>query len=209
MGESYSENQATRSSEVRRRGAALERAIFDATLQTLETVGYSELTLESVAQHAGTSRSVLNRRWSGRLELVVAALSHRLNSMPISVPNLGSVREELTVLGQQLGRRSAPLIRVVLSIATELAASGSTYAEFRESLLHHASAPDEFEEILQRGVARGEIVVEKLTPVVKALPLTLWRHDMIMTSTPPTDDDIHRMLDQIFLPLVTSQTNSV
>lgn len=203
MSESYKGNQVARKPEVRRRGAVLEQAIYDATLQTLETVGYPELTLEAVAQQAGTSRSVLHRRWSGRLELVVAALSYRLNSMPIIVPDLGSVREELVVLGLRLGERSAPLVRVVLSIATELAASGSTYNEFREYLLQHVSAPNVFEEVLQRGVARGELVPEKLTPEVRALPMTLWRHDMIMTSTPPAEETIYAMLDQIFLPLVT------
>ena len=205
MDGSKSRQQPSRSSETRRRGAALEQAILDAAWQTLETVGYSGLTFEAVAQRAGTSRPVLHRRWPGRLELAVAALAAQLDRVPIVVPNLGSVREELAVLLRRLGERSAPLIRVALNIGTELTASGSTYAEFREHLLQQVVAPDLFEEVLQRGVARGELVPEKLTPKVRALPMTLGRHDMIMTSTPPTDSDIYAMLDQIFLPLVTPQ----
>ncbi|ULH17900.1 TetR/AcrR family transcriptional regulator (plasmid) [Deinococcus sp. KNUC1210] len=184
----------------------LEQAILNAAWETLETVGYSGLTLEAVAQRAGTSRPVLHRRWPGRLELAVAALAHRLESVPIIVPDLGNVREELAVLLRRLGERSAPLVRVALNIGTELTVSGSTYAEFREHLLQQVVAPDVFEEVLERGVARGELVAERLTPKVRALPMTLGRHDMIMTSTPPTDSDIYEMLDEIFLPLVSTET---
>ncbi len=202
MDESNLEDRSNRGPNVRRRGAVLEDAILDAAWQELEASGYTNLTLDAVAHRAGTSRPVLRRRWPGRQELAVAALAHRLDRVPITVPDLGSVREELAYLLRRLGERSAPLIRVALNIGTELAGSGSTYADFRERLLRQIADPDLFEAVLRRGIERGEVDPEKLTPKVRALPMTLGRHDMLMTSAPPANADLYAMLDQVFLPLV-------
>ncbi len=43
----------------RRRGTALENAILDAAWAELVEHGYADMTLESVAKRAGTSRPVL------------------------------------------------------------------------------------------------------------------------------------------------------
>jgi len=47
----------------RRRGAELEAALLDAAWDELQAVGYAGLTMEAVADRAGTSRAVLYRRW--------------------------------------------------------------------------------------------------------------------------------------------------
>src|SRR5580658_8726409 len=60
--------------KTRRRGAALEHALLDAAWAELQDVGYAALTIEAVADRAGTSRAVLYRRWRNRPELVIAAM---------------------------------------------------------------------------------------------------------------------------------------
>lgn len=60
--------------QTRRRGEALEAALLDAAWAELQSSGYAGLTMEAVADRAGTSRAVLYRRLRSRPELVVAAM---------------------------------------------------------------------------------------------------------------------------------------
>ena len=62
----------------RRRGDVLERALLDAAWAELEDSGYDDLTIDAVAQRAGTSRAVLYRRWPNKQDLMLAALAHQV-----------------------------------------------------------------------------------------------------------------------------------
>jgi len=57
-------------------------------------------------------------------------------------------------------------------------------------------------EILNRGVRRGEIAAEKLTPRVAALPFDLARYQLMILRPPLSAQDIDEIVDRIFLPLV-------
>ena len=83
-------NTAATAPTTRRRGSALEAAIFAAVWAELADNGYMGLTIAGVAVRAGTSKPVLYRRWPNRARLVYAALanSHRT----IVSPDTGSLR---------------------------------------------------------------------------------------------------------------------
>src|ERR1700689_58257 len=70
----------------RRRGATLEHALLDAAWQELQASGYAKLTMERVADRAGTSRAVIYRRWRNRAELVIAAMRHSQPVLSGSIP---------------------------------------------------------------------------------------------------------------------------
>src|SRR6516165_4758857 len=75
--------QANRSSsQSRRRGQVLERALYEATLAELADVGYGGLTMEGIAARAHTGKAALYRRWAAKCELVHAALVFALPPMP-------------------------------------------------------------------------------------------------------------------------------
>src|SRR5690606_38992812 len=76
---------------LRRRGAVLERAILDATLEQLSTVGWNGLTMEGVAAGAQTGKAAVYRRWPSKEDLVADALKVGLPRID-AVPDLGSVR---------------------------------------------------------------------------------------------------------------------
>jgi thioester reductase-like protein len=57
-------------------------------------------------------------------------------------------------------------------------------------------------ELLTRGVGRGEIAAEKLTPRLAALPFDLARHQLVLLQQPLSAQDIEEIVDRIFLPLV-------
>lgn len=183
----------------RRRGALLEDAILQAAWCELAERGYAEFTLDRVALRAGTSRPVLHRRWPGRAELAKAALFHHHLQHPVTVPDLGSVRDELVSLLRELSERGAPtLVTLMLRMSEYFAETKSSYADLKNEVARTCLIDD----VLQRGVARGEIDPAKLTPRIASLPFDLARHEVIMTMEPVPVAVIEEIVDEIFLPLV-------
>jgi AcrR family transcriptional regulator len=182
----------------RRRGDALEAAILDAAWAELLEAGYSGFTVEAVARRAGTSRPVLARRWPHRADLAVAALAHYSRINPIEVPDLGNVRAELIFALQTLAERGAStVIKVVLSMNDYFTETHSSLADLRARLI----GENKFEQLLRRGVARGELDQSRLTPRISSLPLDLLRHEVLMTRKPVSNELIVEIIDTIFLPL--------
>ncbi|MEV6880175.1 TetR/AcrR family transcriptional regulator [Amycolatopsis sp. NPDC051128] len=62
--------------KTRRRGTELEDAILRAAAEELAESGYAGLTMERVAQRAGTNKNALYRRRPNRAALGVAAYRH-------------------------------------------------------------------------------------------------------------------------------------
>ena len=66
----------------------------------------------------------------------------------------------------------------------------------------HESNAKIMREILTRGIGRGEIAAEKLTPRLAALPFDLVRYQLMILRRPLSAQDIEEIIDRIFLPLV-------
>ena len=84
----------------------MREAAIAATLAELAECGYSALSLESVARRAGVHKTTLYRRWGAREDLVLEAMLERAGEH-ISVPNTGSVREDLFELAQTVAANAA------------------------------------------------------------------------------------------------------
>jgi AcrR family transcriptional regulator len=183
----------------RRRGEALREAILEAAWDELTEGGYSSLTLEAVARRARTSRPVLHRRWTNRIELAAAAMAHHFALNPVTVPDLGNVRDELAMLLRKFSDRGTPtMLRLMLAMNEDLARAQSNLSTLKSRIADHGL----IEEILQRGIDRGEIAPDRITPRIISLPKDLVRHEVIMTLDGVSDAVIYEILDQIFLPLV-------
>jgi AcrR family transcriptional regulator len=183
----------------RRRGMALEDAILDAAWAALIEFGYAEMTLESVAKRAGTSRPVLARRWPTRMKLATAAMGRYFALNPITVPDMGSVRDELCLLLRCLSNRVQPdLIQLGFDMSRDLANEGSSFTDVRREL----TDGEPMRSVLKRGVDRGEIDPDRLTPRNIALPTDLARNEILMTSRPLSDEAIREIVEDVFLALV-------
>jgi AcrR family transcriptional regulator len=183
----------------RRRGAALEDAILDAAWAELIERGYTDMTLETVAKRAGTSRPVLHRRWPSRTKLATAALGRYLALNPIEIPDLGSVGAEMSLLLRKLSDRARPdLVRLVFDMMGDLADAKSNLADVRGEITNGRL----IRTILDRGIARGELDPDRLTPRIVSLPTDLARHEMLMTLASLSDDVIREIVEDIFMPLV-------
>lgn len=187
----------------RRRGAELESAILDAGWRILLEAGYHGFTIDAVAERAGTSRSVLYRRWEDRAVLLDAVLIYGLNLGRRDEPeDTGSLRGDILAAlrhANDLRTPIAPLMSAFLGQYYE--ASERSFADLRAQAFG-AQAAESLQTILDRAVARGEADPGKLTPRVRSVANDLFRHDLLMNAKPLADEDIVTIVDEVFLPLV-------
>ncbi|MBO2447030.1 TetR/AcrR family transcriptional regulator [Actinomadura barringtoniae] len=192
----------------RRRGAELEDALLRAAWDEVVEVGYADLTMESVAERAQTSRAVLYRRWPDRRELVLAAFRHRAPGSGIETPDTGSFRGDVLALLRSVARRYDQLQGMYSVIMAEYAKDSdlSTYLRDRAN----QSVGSAMTVILDRAAARGELAPGSLSPRVKRLPVDLLRHELLFgkAAMPIPDEFIVEITDEIFLPLVELQAGA-
>ena len=185
----------------RRRGAALEDAILDATWVELATEGYSNFTFEAVVKRAGTSRPVLYRRWPTRARLASAAIARHVTQNPLTVPDLGNLRDELRLLMRKFADRSPPkLLRLIFEMSDDMAAENTNFMDERFQA-------NPLKDILERAIQRGEIDKQRLTPRVLRVPLSLVLHEVVVGARHISDEAIAEIVDEVFLPLVTRPTH--
>lgn len=185
----------------RRRGPALEKALLDAAWTELAERGYDDMTIDAVAARAGTSRAVLYRRWPGKQELVLAALQAEVGKDVVTIPDTGSLRGDVIGILQQANK-------VRVGLATQLFTRlGGFYRHTGASLADlsafvQGGRDAVLEQAIARAVDRGEIDPKRITDRIAQLPVDLFRHEILMTLRPLSDEAIEEIVDTIFLPLL-------
>jgi AcrR family transcriptional regulator len=185
----------------RRRGRVLEEALLDAAWAEITERGYDDMTIDAVAVRAGTSRAVLYRRWPNKQELVLAAVAHEAGKDVVVAPDTGSLRGDVIALLRQANK-----VRVGLAtqLFTQLGGfyrqSGTSLAEL--SAFVQGGRDAILEEAIQRAIDRGEIQPEQVTERIARLPVDLFRHEILMTMRPLSEEAIEEIVDGIFLPLI-------
>lgn len=86
----------------------------------------------------------------------------------------------------------------------DLADQHSNLADMRAHLRAQIVDSDVMQPILGRAIERGEIAAARLTPRVISLPTDLARHEILMTFEPLSDEAIKEIVDEVFMPLVSS-----
>jgi AcrR family transcriptional regulator len=139
----------------RPRSREAHRAIIDATLELLSEVGFSALTVESVAARAGVGKATIYRRWASKLLLVVDAFGE----LPaLEDVDTGSLQGDLeTMLGRYIENfNTTPLATVLPSLAGERASSSEL--DVFDQVLSRRREP--LRAAFQRAVARGEVAAD-------------------------------------------------
>ena len=195
-----------RPAATRRRGAALENALLDAAWTELQNVGYAKLTMERVAERAGTSRAVIYRRWSSRHELVIAAILHQQPTGSRRLPDTGNLREDVLAVMSQASRRIVTIgSGTVVGLLNDLMGDDTSNAIIDQLA---RGGGEVISELIDRAASRGE-AREHVPPRVARLPLDLIRHELIFTHQPPAPASLEEIVDQIFLPLVAPDRGSL
>jgi AcrR family transcriptional regulator len=189
----------------RRRGPQLESALLDAAWDELVEVGFAGLTMESVAARAQTGVAVLYRRWANKDQLVLAAIEHYGQSRPVEIPDTGTLRGDLLALLTSMSSARATFMAVAAAAGFSglLTSTGLTPAQARDKILGDQRVRGD-QIIYRRAHDRGEIDLERIPPAVLAMPFDLVRHDLLMNLGPVKPERITSIVDEIFLPLVSS-----
>jgi len=186
----------------RRRGAALEAALLDATWEELVEVGYGALTLDSVAQRAGTSRPVLARRWPTKPELVRAAVVRTTTLTEFVTPDTGTLAEDMRqALRQSNEKRGSVSTLLVAYLGGYFLETGTNLAQLRDEMI--AGRTNRFDEIVDRAIARGEVDPAGLTPRMRSVAFDLYRNEAVMRLGQVPDDVIDEIVDDVYVPLLT------
>jgi AcrR family transcriptional regulator len=131
-------------------------AALATTVELLAEVGYGRLTTAAVAKRAGVSTATLYRHWESKDALVTDAVSGLISE--IRIPDHGDARRDLLSLMRDAVRLyttsiAAPALR---GVTTEMANNAELRDTIRERFLD--ARRDALREVLERGVARGELV---------------------------------------------------
>lgn len=144
-------------SGTQRPGGRTERtrqAVLHATLDLLAERGFTELTVDAVAERSGVHKTTVYRRWSSPDGLVAAALQMGAED-DWKAPDTGSFEDDLYEVAAELVRYFTEPSLKELPTASILAAFQSPQAAeaLREYYVdrHERCAP-----ITERAVARGE-----------------------------------------------------
>jgi AcrR family transcriptional regulator len=201
LGSSDGAERARGSGRTRRRGAALEGALLDAAWAELQAVGYAGMTVEAVAARAGTSRTVVYRRWPKKADLFIAVLRRRAPTFPREVPDTGSLRGDvLAVLEWESENLARMGIENIYGLLGDYFADAELFGRIHERVLRVGTGivAAILKRAADRGQARGGV-----SDRVASLPTDLFRHQLFLDRVPPSRDVIAGIVDEVFLPLVS------
>ncbi|MCW7945951.1 TetR family transcriptional regulator [Streptomyces hygroscopicus] len=189
---------------LRRRGAVLERAILEAALEQLSTVGWNGLTMEGVAAGAQTGKAAVYRRWSSKEDLVADALQSGLPRFD-EAPDLGSVREDLLALCRQA--REAMYSRPGFALRSVIHECDTLQAERFHSVIYEGVVEPTIRllrEVISRGIGRGEVRSDAANAYVFDAMPAMMMYRSKMCGSEWSERDIEEMIDQLMIPLLRS-----
>ena len=137
----------------RPRSAAADDAIRDATLALLCEVGYAHLTTSSIAARAGVSTATLYRRWSSKLDLVVATLA--AGAEESAPPDTGSLLGDFRAVLRPLVDASERTVRLLPGLVGEFGRNPELGTALRSALISPRRRA--LSAMLDRAEARGEL----------------------------------------------------
>jgi AcrR family transcriptional regulator len=186
----------------RRRGAVLERAILDAALEQLSTVGWNGLTMEGVAAGAQTGKAAVYRRWSSKEELVADALRSGLPRWE-TVPDLGSVREDLLALCRRA--REAMFSRPGFALRSVIHECDSEQAERFHAVIYEGVVEPTvglLREVIDRGIERGEVRSDAMDEYVLDVIPAMMMYRSKISGCEWSDAELEEMIDRLMVPLL-------
>ncbi|WP_050502616.1 TetR/AcrR family transcriptional regulator [Streptomyces monomycini] len=139
----------------RRRDERIDRAVLAATAELVREVGYPGLTMEAIAQRAGTTKPAIRRRWASQKHLVVEAMAEDR----IGVVEIDTGCTHCDLVGHLEALRGAMDDPAFGHVLPGLVADLADDPELRERFLTEFWAPrrEACVASLRRGQARGDL----------------------------------------------------
>jgi len=137
---------------------AKRRAILDATRAVLAEVGYTSMTIDAVAQRAGSNRVLIYRVWDTKLALAADALFGSMGEF--EVPDTGSLEHDLRgFIAQHVERMSGDAyLKGLPGLTVELLTDPDLFRWMHVRFVQPSE--DGYRLILERARARGETAAD-------------------------------------------------
>ena len=191
----HTEILATRRRRPGGRSARVREAAIAATLAELAECGYSALSLENVARRAGVHKTTLYRRWGAREDLVLEAMLERAG-VHISVPNTGSLREDLFELAQTVAANAArPEVAAMARAVAAQMPYDSRLAAATRRFWDERLALDGA--IIEQAIERGEVAAETQPRQVIESVLGPIHLRLLLTGEPINDSFLSGIVDVV------------
>jgi Tetracyclin repressor-like, C-terminal domain/Major Facilitator Superfamily len=128
---------------------------------------------------------------------------HRGAADSRAIPDTGTLRSDLLALLTEANTDRNPMAALVSTCSAAITTRLVPLPELRNEFRGQRGSA--VEEIVNRAVERGEVDSARLTPRIIDLPFDLFRHEMMMTLKPVPYHVLRQIVDDIFIPLVTTQ----
>ena len=137
------------------RTARTRAAVLRAAIEELNDSGYSEASVERVAQRAGVAKTTIYRRW-GSLDGLLADMMAEHAAQEIPVPDEGSLNGDLHALADRVvASLRVPALRAAFGVMVKEAATDPAARELLSRFLTGRFAT--MTVIIERAAARGEL----------------------------------------------------
>jgi AcrR family transcriptional regulator len=184
----------------RRRGRALEEAIYRAALDELAEHGFDGLSIERIAHRAGTGKSAIYRRWATKTDLVVATLADAFPA-PGPAATTGDLRTDLLLFHQRMAEALGGTLGAALRANI---GQHRQHPELAAALQEQILEPRHriLGELLAAGAERGDVRPGALTPECIQTGPALVRQHFIETGQPPSEEDVRLLVDNVLIPML-------
>ncbi|RHA37765.1 TetR/AcrR family transcriptional regulator [Cellulomonas rhizosphaerae] len=187
----------------RRRDDSKDDVILEAARQLIAERGYEGMTMDAVAERAGTGKATVYRRWPSKVELTVDAVICGRPLLTIDdVPDTGSLRSDLLATrGVPQGTRNDELMHGLHQAAQ---ADPQVAAVFHEQFVAARTAL--MRGLLERAKERGEIAPGRDLDMIATVAPAMIAYQKVVAGKKVGPEFIERMIDTIILPLATGTT---
>lgn len=197
---------------MRRRGDALSESIYNATIEMIKKVGYTNLTFQQIAQAAKTSRTVIYRRWKTTFELIHEIMVYKTTKalggeLIDKIEDTGSLRSDLLQLLTLYQRiYTEGTHEIMNAILFEMGQDNKKMSEIEI----HATKKNilVMKKLLDFAKARGEKIKE-VSDATLTLPFDLIRVENLLRKKAIDAKRLEVLVDEILLPVFLASSRSI
>ncbi|MDO0938184.1 TetR/AcrR family transcriptional regulator C-terminal ligand-binding domain-containing protein [Streptomyces sp. DG2A-72] len=176
-----------------------EQEFFDAVLEQIRSCGYDAVTMDGVAASTRCSKSTLYRQWKTKPQFVAAALRSN-REVRFAGIDTGSLAEDLREVARAAAEWSTKDTTTLMqALGHAVMQDKELQQALREALVEPEVAA--LEEILRRGVERGEVAADHpALPYVAAQMFGVQRVRPVLEGEYADPDYLLRFVEAAVLP---------
>ncbi|MEN0128517.1 MAG: TetR/AcrR family transcriptional regulator [Brevundimonas sp.] len=192
----------------RRRDDSKDDAILVAARDLIAERGYEGMTMDAVAERAGTGKATVYRRWPSKVELTVDAVvcGRQFLLTADDVPDTGSLRGDLMSIrtAQRSDARNDELMHGLHQAAQ---AEPRVAAVFHEQFV--IARTELMRALLERAKQRGEIAPGRDLDMIATVAPAMIAYQKVVAGQKAGPDFVQRMIDTVIVPLATGSSPQV